>query len=746
MKLSVAMIVKNEENNLDRTLKALMDLNKKLDLEIIIVDTGSTDKTMDIARKYTDKLYEHKWSGNFSEMRNISLSYCSGDWVLVLDADEVLEDPDKLIGFLYSDKGELFNSATIRIRNYDKDDDKYTNEASLIRLFRNSKDLKYTGKVHEQPVYKKPLANSEVSFKHYGYSADDYELMNYKFERNKELLEDELKTAKGDYKIYVLFQLSKTYSMANKNDTALKYIKKAYDLEKKRKDKDTIHSFVYHWYASVLFNRKEYEKTIKICKEFEEYCDDNLDLFYMMAISYSCREDFKAAYKYYDKYFCLREKRLDGELNRDLSLTEGSLKSYDKMISNIIICYYKEKKYDKAISEFEKNSKEVKFGNDIEALYVFCCMVTKRLSKVIDFYKDKKIRDEDVESVIMNFNNIDTYEYVQDIKEVEKVLSEIDERVKIYFDCVKNSCYKDADKIDYSIMYEWKCSILERAIVNDSKNIELIKDNKNEVIKAYIEKVCNNFECLEVVYNYTKEKFLSTEIKDLNFVCNIENVLMFNGSISKDKFEDLVFRVLANKSLYRSFVYNIEQIGESNLRLVLDSYDRVCYDIEKEIKSYSKDRLSYVKKLRSIMEDSKAYTKVIKTFISKVTDNPISEEMIREKENIFNIIENMISNNNINAAEDLLINLEEVFKFDGKIYNYKGVIYFIKQDYTNALENLSLAAILMEDKFDSLFNIACVMENMKRINDAKKFYELSYKCCGDDSMKEQINEILQSLN
>ena len=146
------MIVKNEEKNLDRTLEALIDLKDKLEYEIIIVDTGSTDRTMDIARKYTERVYEHEWSGSFSEMRNISLSYCTGDWILVLDADEVLENPEELVNFFESEKSELFNSATVNIRNYDGNDKRTSSEASLVRLFRNVKEFKYSGRVHEQPT------------------------------------------------------------------------------------------------------------------------------------------------------------------------------------------------------------------------------------------------------------------------------------------------------------------------------------------------------------------------------------------------------------------------------------------------------------------------------------------------------------------------------------------------------------------------------------------------------------------
>src|SRR3990172_5263948 len=84
--ISLCMMVKNEEEMLPRCLesvKAWVD-------EIIIVDTGSCDGTLEIARGYTQKVYLHPWFDDFSGMRNITLSYATGDWILVLDADEEL--------------------------------------------------------------------------------------------------------------------------------------------------------------------------------------------------------------------------------------------------------------------------------------------------------------------------------------------------------------------------------------------------------------------------------------------------------------------------------------------------------------------------------------------------------------------------------------------------------------------------------------------------------------------------------
>ncbi len=78
MKLSICMMVKNEEQNLVRCLDSLKPLRTKLESELIIVDTGSTDKTVDIAKAYTDRVYFHPWNNNFSEMRNSTISYAMG--------------------------------------------------------------------------------------------------------------------------------------------------------------------------------------------------------------------------------------------------------------------------------------------------------------------------------------------------------------------------------------------------------------------------------------------------------------------------------------------------------------------------------------------------------------------------------------------------------------------------------------------------------------------------------------------
>lgn len=88
MKLSVCMIVKNEESCLATCLNSVKGAD-----EIIIVDTGSVDKTVEIAKKFTDKVYEDfKWCDSFCKARNHALSKCSGDWILNIDADEVLEE------------------------------------------------------------------------------------------------------------------------------------------------------------------------------------------------------------------------------------------------------------------------------------------------------------------------------------------------------------------------------------------------------------------------------------------------------------------------------------------------------------------------------------------------------------------------------------------------------------------------------------------------------------------------------
>lgn len=86
-RISAAMIVKNEEICLERCLKSIKEFD-----EIVIIDTGSTDGTAKVARKYTDKYFpdEYVWNDNFAEARNYAIKKCSGDWILTIDADETL--------------------------------------------------------------------------------------------------------------------------------------------------------------------------------------------------------------------------------------------------------------------------------------------------------------------------------------------------------------------------------------------------------------------------------------------------------------------------------------------------------------------------------------------------------------------------------------------------------------------------------------------------------------------------------
>src|SRR5690348_3827247 len=89
--ISLCMIVKNEEKYLERCLKSVEGVVD----EIIIVDTGSTDQTTEIAEKFGAKILRYQWNDDFSSARNYSLKNAKCDWILILDADEELDIQSK---------------------------------------------------------------------------------------------------------------------------------------------------------------------------------------------------------------------------------------------------------------------------------------------------------------------------------------------------------------------------------------------------------------------------------------------------------------------------------------------------------------------------------------------------------------------------------------------------------------------------------------------------------------------------
>ena len=159
--LSLCMIVKNEAYFLARCLDAVKD---HVD-EIIIVDTGSTDETREIAGHYTDSIYDFEWCDDFAAARNHALDQASGDWILVLDADEWMEDADarRLKQIIADTEYDAFFMTEYNYTNnalekgwipvekqtpYSMDFAGYR-KSLIARLFRNREEIRYRGRIHE---------------------------------------------------------------------------------------------------------------------------------------------------------------------------------------------------------------------------------------------------------------------------------------------------------------------------------------------------------------------------------------------------------------------------------------------------------------------------------------------------------------------------------------------------------------------------------------------------------------------
>ncbi|MBP1907229.1 glycosyltransferase involved in cell wall biosynthesis [Paenibacillus turicensis] len=223
--ISLCMIVKNEEDVLERCLSSVKD---KVN-EIIIIDTGSIDDTVEIARKFTDKIFDFKWIDDFSAARNESIKYATSDYILVMDADEYLDNEADLNTDLIQDCDYYYSN----VKNLLSGEQAFTH--STVRIFRNNFNFKYENRLHEHIS----LDNGEIDYKvgkskciiyHTGYSQ---KRMNEKDKHNRNL-KLMLKEVKENPTAFNLFNMGKTYLLVSDYANAAEYLQRAYPLSLNR--------------------------------------------------------------------------------------------------------------------------------------------------------------------------------------------------------------------------------------------------------------------------------------------------------------------------------------------------------------------------------------------------------------------------------------------------------------------------------------------------------------------------------
>ena len=226
MEIALCMIVRNEREHLPACLAAARGVVD----EICIVDTGSTDGTIEVALSFGARVEEHPWADDFSAARNASLGMARSEWILVLDADEVLCDPDRardlLLAFARRGQG---TAGRVLIENTDPAGER--SQVAITRFFARGVGV-FQGRIHEQLVARPQwgtaagrsgppalaYADSGLRVEHGGYAALGAQ-REAKLARNVALLRSALGETPKDG--YLWYQLGRTLAVAEDHQGAV---------------------------------------------------------------------------------------------------------------------------------------------------------------------------------------------------------------------------------------------------------------------------------------------------------------------------------------------------------------------------------------------------------------------------------------------------------------------------------------------------------------------------------------------
>lgn len=232
--LTIGVPVSNQIETIDRCLFHIRPLLEQLDAELLVIDTGSTDGTVEVCRKYNARIVSKPWCGNMSAVRNEGIYNAQGEWYLSIDDDEWFENVDEILEFFQEGFYREYDAATYIQRNYGDSTGTIYDDHHTQRMARITPGLHFEGRIHDALLTEAGDARVCVlrSYAHhYGFASDNQEKSRQKFQRNTVLLLQDAYEYPEDLRY--LFQLAQEYA-GIENETAVRLFLKTIAMAKEQ--------------------------------------------------------------------------------------------------------------------------------------------------------------------------------------------------------------------------------------------------------------------------------------------------------------------------------------------------------------------------------------------------------------------------------------------------------------------------------------------------------------------------------
>ncbi len=386
IEVSCCIIAKNEEAHIKGCLQSVF---QEVD-EIIFVDTGSTDKTVEIASQFTPKLklFYYEWHDDFASARNFSLSKAKGSWIFYLDADERLNTLGKKNILRELAKLNLADGYSVGIRSFSGQDSLGAGSFDwAVRFFKKLEGIKFQRTIHEsvEPFLLRRNAKilpAPFIIDHFGYNLSK-EAFRKKVERNLKILLKEVETNPED--IYSWYHLSVSYYNLEDKEKAREAIEKAYKLLENKEETpgNQLKCFVYNFRARFLLEKKLYEEALVLLEKSLQTVPRQNSARLLMASIFFEKGEYEKAIPFLEFSINFFKNVMDpfnnpSELSMEFSVPLVNVKK------TLSYCYLKTQNYEKGYKLIEEDLKKETPDSSLLFIGGLCQYYMKNLDLAIN--------------------------------------------------------------------------------------------------------------------------------------------------------------------------------------------------------------------------------------------------------------------------------------------------------------------------------------------------------------------------